>query len=145
MKNGDHIGVGEIGGKRVGLYCRIDHVAADHLELWVINGAWELHLYHDGRYKVFTPFRIEERTGLAVIFTDPIPKDVIGDYGRAICYMDEQLQRSWLRRKLTAARIRLSMRFLRLSSAIDAGWTTFRKTYRGEIIGGMDTTDDIAF
>lgn len=145
MKHGDHIGVSRRGDKTVGLYCYVEYVCADHLELWVINGAWELHLYHDGTYKVFAPYGVECGSGAAVVFTGPIPKDVIGDYGRAICYMDEQLQRSWLRRKLTAARIRLSMRFLRLSSAIDAGWTTFRKTYRGEIIGGMDTTDDIAF
>jgi len=108
MKRGDHVGIGDKGGKTVELLCEVLSFDGETLEFFVLNGCWEGVLYRDGKLDAKWPSGSIASTSYeaAVLYTGPIRGR---DYNEVMEFMDQALARNWLSRKLFIARTNSSL------------------------------------
>lgn len=89
-------------GMRVGIgakpqtidwYCKVVETHSKEIKLWVINGAWFMHMLPDGSIscsgKWLTPATMNQ--GVHINFVGPIPDSISGEYQEAMWYMQDQL------------------------------------------------------
>jgi hypothetical protein len=123
MKVGDRVGI--LCHDKIDLYCSIESFGKDGINMWVINGAWDLTICYTGGGIVHAPQGDKFYRDMSIGFTGNIPREIAGDYNAAIDYMNTQVHSSWWKRHTTNLTLGIRVKWTLFWKGIRAGYKAF--------------------